>query len=77
MASNSATAFQQNVRQRMKDLGLTFESLAARMGWKAPSVHAYVSGKSEPGLGVLDRFAKALETRASELIEPAEEKISV
>lgn len=76
--------FQENLRRRRKELGLSQQALADRINSKrkknAARVHApYISdlesGERIPLLGTLAELAEALETTPEELISPPE-KIS-
>lgn len=75
MTTSSASNFRDNARQRMAELGLTYEKLGERVGMKGPNVYNYLTGARVPGLDVLDKFAEALEMSASDLLS-VEEKIS-
>lgn len=76
MSQSSAEAFRTNLRARMNELGLSPADVADRMGLSRPNIYSYLNGHREPGLSMLDKFAKAVEIESKELIEPAEEKIS-
>jgi len=66
--------FCRNLRRRMAACGVTQVELAERLGIAQPSVSAIIRGRREPGLGVIDRVAQALDCSPQSLLaESAEE----
>lgn len=55
-------------RARMHALGLTQQQLADRMGILQPNIGKYLSGRHQPGLDLILRWAQALECSPRELV---------
>lgn len=49
-----------DIRLHMQDQGLTQQDVATRCGWPQSLVAAYLTGKTEPGIGNLAKLATAL-----------------
>lgn len=60
--------FAENLRVRIKDLGLTHAEVARRCDLEIRRFHHYVVGDREPDLGTLVRIAKVLETTPDVLL---------
>jgi transcriptional regulator with XRE-family HTH domain len=62
--------FSESVKARRKELGLTQEQLAGKLGVKQPSVAAIESNREtrSPSLSLVARFAEALNTSPSALL---------
>ena len=50
-----------NVNARLEALDISRSELARRMGVSQPVVVGYLSGRSSPGFGVVEKFAAGLE----------------
>lgn len=61
--------FMLNVEQILTEKGISQAELARSIGVTRQDVWCYVRGTREPGLGVLDAFASALNVRPHQLIE--------
>jgi len=72
MSARIYTAFVENVRERMDDLGLSQKNLAERLGVTQSYVSQILSGHRRPGLDSLDDFARVLEIDPADLIRSAE-----
>lgn len=66
--SNLHAAFCQAVRHRRTELGLTQKELAERLGVATQNVTQTESGRFEPKLSKVERYAEALETTVGELL---------
>lgn len=60
--------FSEELRRRRKAAGLTQEALANRADMDPAEIRRLESGKRDPGVRVLARLAKALETTPAELL---------
>lgn len=65
-------AFCQNVKVRRRQMGLTQEQVADRLGITQPAYAAIESGKAAPTLTVVERVASALRISASLLLASEE-----
>jgi transcriptional regulator with XRE-family HTH domain len=61
-------AFQANLRRRLAELGIRQKDLAERLNCTEAYVSQLLSGHTHPGLEVLEKVAKALDTQPGELI---------
>lgn len=68
MSKRIYTAFVDNVRERMADLGLSQKDLAERLGVTQGYVSQILSGHRRPGLDSLDDFARVLDAQPADLI---------
>lgn len=59
----------ENIRSRMKELGLTQSDLAKRIGVNQPMVSKWLSGTITPESSTQDRLCKALECSIDRLVE--------
>lgn len=62
--------FLNNVRRRMRELGMTQAEFADAMGWSEGYVSQLLKGRSVPSLAMPDRVAPALKTTAQYLLTP-------
>lgn len=67
-ASGLATTFAELARTRMKELGLTQQKLADRMGQLQPNVGKYLTNKHQPSLDTIMKWALALECSPRDLV---------
>lgn len=76
---NMTKKFADAVLTRRKQLGLTQEELAARVGTSKQMVCKYEKGQRSPKVAMANAFAEALETTLDELldVEKVEEEIVI
>lgn len=76
---NMTKKFADAVLTRRKQLGLTQEELAARVGTSKQMVCKYEKGQRSPKVAMANAFASALETTLDELldVEKVEEEIVI
>lgn len=60
--------FLKRIRQRRVELGLTQQQVADKLDISCPGYNRIESGIRTPGLGVVERVAKALQTSAADLL---------
>lgn len=68
MSQRLATAFSNNVRLRMRELGINQKDLAVRLKVGESFVSQMLSGHRHPGLESLGSFGKALGVEPAELL---------
>lgn len=69
--------FRENVRRRRKELGLTQQEVAEKLGVARPQVAQAEAGMNSPTLDMVERYAKALECPALTLLVANEEALLV
>jgi transcriptional regulator with XRE-family HTH domain len=65
--------FRENIRRRRRELGLTQQEVADRMGIARPQVTFAEAGQNSPTIDMVERYAKALECPALTLLVANEE----
>ena len=60
--------FRERVRGRLDELGMSQVDLAHEMGVSEAYISEIVNGKNVPGLSLVDRIAKALKMKGTELL---------
>lgn len=71
MSSKLHEFFLINVRDAMREQGMTQLELSQRLGVSRPYVNQVLSGKWVPGLELVERIANALGVSAAQLMEEA------
>jgi transcriptional regulator with XRE-family HTH domain len=61
-------AFDDNLRQRRRQLGQTQEELAGKLGMKQSTIACYETGEREPGFQTLVKLAKCLGVTPNDLL---------
>lgn len=74
--ANLKSVFQENLRARRLELGLTQAALAKRIGAQQPYVADLENGERNPTLATLAKLAKALKVPPDFFLSPQPEKIS-
>ena len=72
----------QNIAERRRAINWTQDRLAERLGVEAETVSRFERGVTVPSLHTLDRLARALKTRAADLLsesstEPSDQAIRI
>lgn len=67
-----AQRFNELVKQKRTDMGLSHEELAVRAGLNRSTISLYEAGKRVPSLSSAARIAQALEIQFSDMIREAE-----
>ncbi|MHC4064355.1 MAG: helix-turn-helix domain-containing protein [Planctomycetota bacterium] len=70
--ANLHATFRENVRRRLKEIGLTQKGLSVAMEVTEASVSQLLSGRYVPTLNMVDRVAKVLNTTSIYLLTPAD-----
>lgn len=65
--------FRDNLRRRRRELGMTQEDVAKRLGVHRPQVAQAEAGENSPTLDMVERYAKALDCPALTLLVAQEE----
>lgn len=66
--------FQQHLQAALRDLGWTQAEFARRLGVSQQNVSKYFTGRCQPGLDVVEKFANVLELDdPMDLLKPVEE----
>lgn len=71
---NMTKKFAEAVLSRRKQLGLTQEELATRVGTSKQMVSKYEKGQRSPKVAMANAFADALETTLNEMLDIPEEE---
>lgn len=74
---NMTQKFARAVHNRRKELGLTQDELAARIGTTKQMVSKYELGQRSPKVAMANAFAEALETTLDDLLEVEKEENTV
>ena len=70
MPLSTHAVFLNNVRRRLRELGMSQAEFAEAMGWSEPYVSQFLRGRSVPSIAMPDRVAPALKTTAQYLLTP-------
>lgn len=71
MAKSSAmTTFNENVRRKLEEKGLTVKELAERIGMYREALSKILNGRVDTTIGNAERIAEGLEVPLYELITP-------
>jgi transcriptional regulator with XRE-family HTH domain len=68
--SDPLLLFSEELRRRRKAAGLTQDALADRADMDPAEIRRFEAAKRDPGVRVLARLAKALDTTPAELLRP-------
>lgn len=70
MHTTSMSIFNQNVRSKLAEKGLTVKELAERIGMYREALSKILNGKVDTTMGNAERIAEGLDTPLYELITP-------